>query len=83
MKVNAGILKEMALGSMRSGNSGKVCGFRGGRSMASRLAELGIFPGTPLRMVINLRNGPVLVEVRGSRYSLGRGLAEQVQVEPL
>jgi Fe2+ transport system protein FeoA len=54
----------------------------GGRIMAARLAELGIFPETEVRMLTNLDHGPVLIQVRGSRYSLGRGIAEKVLVKP-
>ncbi len=45
-----------------------------------RLLELGLTPGTQLR-VVHDAGGPMLLSVRGSRVALGRDLAERVWVE--
>ncbi len=45
-----------------------------------RLLELGLTPGTELRVVQDA-GGPMLLSVRGSRVALGRDLAEKLWVE--
>ena len=65
------------------GQEAWVVGLRGGRSLCQRLAELGLTPGQPVRILSAGRGGPVLVEVRGSRIALGRGMAAKVLVRRL
>ena len=57
----------------------RVVSIRGGRNLRKRLADMGISEGTVLR-VFNSMNGPVLVEVNGSRYVIGTGMAMRIMV---
>jgi ferrous iron transport protein A len=66
--------------ALRPGETGQVVGIRGGFGLARRLAELGLTPGEPVRVLAAGRGGPVLVEVRGTRLALGRGMAAKVFV---
>lgn len=50
------------------------------RCVIHRLLELGLTPGTAVRVVQDA-GGPMLLSVRGSRVALGRDLAEQLWVE--
>ena len=50
------------------------------RCVIHRLLELGLTPGTELRVVQD-SGGPMLVSVRGSRVALGRDLAQRLWVE--
>lgn len=50
------------------------------RCVIHRLIELGLTPGTRVRVVQDA-GGPMLLSVRGSRIALGRDLAERVWVE--
>ena len=50
------------------------------RCVIHRLLELGLIPGTEVRVVQD-SGGPVLLSVRGSRVALGRDLAEKMWVE--
>lgn len=50
------------------------------RCVVHRLIELGLTPGTQVRVVQDA-GGPMLLSVRGSRVALGRDLAERVWVE--
>jgi len=61
----------------------KVVSLGGGREFNQRLAALGILPGTELVLLRDATAGPLIVEVRGSRFILGRGMAQRVLVEPL
>ena len=57
----------------------RVVSIRGGRNLKKRLADMGISEGTIIR-VFNSLNGPVLVEVGGSRYVIGTGMAMKIFV---
>ena len=50
------------------------------RCVIHRLLELGLTPGTEVRVVQD-SGGPMLVSVRGSRVALGRDLAQRLWVE--
>ena len=49
--------------------------------MTQRLADLGILPGAIVHVIRNSGSSPALVEVRGSRYTLGRAILEKILVE--
>ena len=53
----------------------------GGHNCSQRLAAMGILPGAELRIIKGGFGGPVIVEVIGSRFVLGRGMAHRVIVE--
>jgi ferrous iron transport protein A len=48
-----------------------------------RLAELGFTPNTTIKILKSFGSGPLLLEVKGSRIALGRGIAMKVLVEVL
>jgi len=50
------------------------------RCVVHRLRELGLTPGTEIRVVQDA-GGPMLLSVRGSRIALGRDLARNIWVE--
>jgi len=60
-----------------------VTAVHGGRGFGRRLASMGILPGAEVRMVRGGLGGPVIVEARGSRVLVGRGMAHRVMVEPM
>ena len=53
-----------------------------GRTMAARLAAMGLLPGARLDLVRRSGRGPVVVAVKGVRIALGRGMADKVMVVP-
>ena len=58
----------------------RVVNTTGGRNHRARLAAMGVMPGSELKVCCNL-GGPLIVEVKGARLSLGRGMASKVLVE--
>ena len=70
--------EELLLASVPPGEQVIVRGVEGGRGLLQRLAALGIFPGTSMRVVRNA--GPVIVDVKGQRLALGRGMVRQIRV---
>jgi Fe2+ transport system protein FeoA len=47
---------------------------------AQRLAEMGLTPGTPIRVLGSARNQPLLVCVRGTHLAIDRQTAESLTV---
>jgi len=54
----------------------------GGRGLVRRLYELGFTPGTKVRVISSNSPGPVLVDVKGARIALGRGVTMKIIVNP-
>lgn len=70
-----------ALSQLPTGRSGPVAQLAGSRALRRRLMELGLLPGTPVRVVRRLRRGELLeVEVRGCHLSLRRQEADGLLV---
>lgn len=70
----------MPLMMLRPGSRARVVEIRGGRGVRRRLSSMGIYPGEVLALVRGGRGGPVIVEARGSRIVIGRGMAHRVMV---
>ena len=71
---------EIPLFAATHGKPITVVGFRGGPGMQRRLADMGLTPGTELRLISNDRHGPIIIELRGARLALGRGIARHILV---
>jgi len=71
-----------SLARMAAGEKSTIVAVRVGWGMQRRLADLGLTPGTEVRMISSGRPGPVVLEVRGSRLALGQGVAEKIIVRP-
>ncbi len=61
----------------------RLVGVLGGRGLARRLAEMGLRPGTPMRIVAQGRPGPFIVQVGDSKLVLGRGMIHRILVAPV
>lgn len=49
-------------------------------NLSKRLCEIGIYPKSLLKVIKNDISGPLIVEVKGSRFVLGRGQAQKIMV---
>ena len=54
---------------------------RAGHGLARRLADMGLTPGTVLKVIRGDGAGPTLIDIRGTRLALGFGVAQKVMVE--
>ncbi|MEM1540356.1 MAG: FeoA family protein [Candidatus Bathyarchaeia archaeon] len=73
-----------ALTELAEGEKGIVVKALGGYGLVKRLAEMGLTPGTEIKLVKKGSfGGPVEVEVRGVALALGRGVASKVLVRPV
>ena len=75
---------EISLLNLREGEKAVVTHTIGGYGLIRRLAEMGLTPGTKVKL---LRKGPfrgpLQIEVRGVALALGYGVASKVFVKPL
>jgi len=63
------------------GRAVKVHAVDGSRAFRRRLLEMGLVPGTPVRIVTVAPLGdPLRIEVRGGQWSIRRAEAAQIQV---
>ena len=70
------------LAHLKPGARARVAGTRHGHGQIHRLASMGLTPGSELALITGAPHGPVIVEVRGARYIIGRGMAQDIRVEP-
>ena len=58
-----------------------VAGFIGGFAMSQRLTEMGLNAGSQISVIGGSRRGPLIVDVKGSRFGLGCGVAHKIMVK--
>lgn len=69
-----------SLCDVKNGETVSVLFIHGGQAAHHRLFELGILPGERIIMFHNSGAGPLTVRVKGSKLSLGHGLAQKIIV---
>jgi len=73
-----------SLDSLPPGASARLLSVGGERAFRCRLMEMGLLPGTSVRLVRRADAGGVLeLEVRGSRLTVRHGEARQLLVQTL
>ncbi|MFA4016567.1 MAG: hypothetical protein RUDDFDWM_001677 [Candidatus Fervidibacterota bacterium] len=70
----------LPLSELPEGSRGIVHATYGGRGMLARLSAMGLTVGTEVTVVQNPFVGPVVVDVRGVRLAIGRGMATRIMV---
>jgi len=67
------------LTEMREGEEGRVAFVMGGRNAARRLADMGLTPGSEVKMLrVSSYGGPLNLSIRGYDLALGSGIASKV-----
>lgn len=59
-----------------------VTAVHGGYGIRKRMADLGLNIGMDVMVLQSDCGGPLLVQLKGTRYAIGRGLAHHIFVEP-
>jgi len=78
------IEETVPLTSLGEGESAVVAFTIGGHGMIRRLAEMGLTPGTEVKILRHgLMRGPIQIEARGTCLALGYGVASRIFVKPL
>ncbi len=73
-------LIESILARVPSGEKVTVLAVRAGWGLQRRLADLGMTPGAVVTVISSGRPGQVVLDVRGSRLALGRGIVSKIMV---
>lgn len=73
----------ISLADVKKGNIVKLKEIIGGHKIKKRLLDMGLLPGTELKIVSSNNMGPMIIEVNNSRLALGRGLSKKVLVEEI
>lgn len=60
----------------------EIVGLNGGRNMLQKLTAMGLTHHSVVRVVRGGINGPMVVDVRGSRVGLGQGISSRIMVRP-
>ena len=72
-----------SLAEIALGRAVTVRGVEGPRAFRRRLLEMGLVPGTAIKLVTIAPLGdPLRIEVRGGQWSIRRAEAAQIQVAP-
>jgi len=71
----------LPLTDIHEGLKARLHSITGGRELRTRLAALGLLPGTEIEVIQNSGKGPFVVSVKGSRIVIGRGMASRVEVD--
>jgi DtxR family Mn-dependent transcriptional regulator len=72
----------VSVSNLKKGQVGKIALIRGGHNMLQRLLDMGLTPGTEIRVAkVAPLGGPVELAVRGSKLALGKGVSSKVFVE--
>ncbi len=73
----------MPLTMVSPGEEVRMVAIHGGQRIRKRLADLGLTPGTLIR-VLHSAGGPLILAFKDdARLALGRGMAHKIQVEPV
>jgi ferrous iron transport protein A len=72
----------ISLSTVAAGMQVQVVSINAGWGLQRRLADMGLTPGLKVRVIGSQRSGSVVLEVRGSRLALGRGVSQKILVEP-
>ena len=68
------------LATLEAGRTAVVRAIDGGTGFVQRMTAMGLVPGT--RVTVIRSGGPVILEARGHRLVLGRGMVNRVMVQP-
>lgn len=73
----------MPLVKMKTGESAILKEINWGEKMKQKLQSMGLIPGTLVSIISAGNKGPIVIDVRGSRLALGRGIVSQIEVDPV
>jgi ferrous iron transport protein A len=71
----------MPLAIVQAGRRVRLVAVNAGHGLRGRLGSMGLVPGVEIEVLRNSMHGPFIIEVKGSRIMLGRGMAQKIIVE--
>ena len=73
--------KTIPLIDLKEGQKAIIISISGGRRATQRLTDMGLTPGTEIKLLRNGRLCPVEISVRGSKLAIGCGVAAKILVK--
>jgi ferrous iron transport protein A len=73
--------QDVPLAMIAAGETVVVTEVKAGRGLQGRLAGMGLTPGVRIKVLNSQASGPMLIDLRGSRVALGRGIAQRIVVK--
>ncbi len=70
----------MPLSSIQTGQDVIIESIQFDTRLRRKLQDMGLTPGVKLNIVSKSLLGPIVVEVRGTRVALGKGIVSNIQV---
>ncbi|MFA6186022.1 MAG: FeoA family protein [Phycisphaerae bacterium] len=66
-----------------SGTKVRLLKIEAGQALKARLAAMGLLSGVQFTVINNGHPGPFIINLKGSRIILGRGMAAKIFVKPI
>lgn len=73
----------LELSSVAAGQQVQLVRIQAGLALKERLAAMGLIPQGVFRVIRNEGQGQVIVEIKGTRVILGRGMSGKIRVRNL
>ena len=74
--------RTLPLSQVSEGKTVRLVSIEAGQGLRSRLSAMGISSHTLMKVINNSHPGPFVVNVRGCKIMLGRGMAHKIIVSP-
>ncbi|MHC4457314.1 MAG: FeoA family protein [Planctomycetota bacterium] len=68
------------LSTVKAGETVKLVDINAGQGLKTRLTVMGLIPNVEIKVVSPGRPGPCVVDVKGAKMVLGRGMAHKIVV---
>ena len=68
------------LSNIQTGKKVRLISINAGRGLNNRLASMGLVSNVEITVVSNSHPGPFVINVKGSKVMLGRGMANKILV---
>lgn len=72
---------DQELSSIQAGQQVKLVRIHAGLALKERLAAMGLIPQGVFRVIRNDGRGQVIIEIKGTRIILGRGMSGKIRVK--
>jgi len=69
------------LSKLNTGEVGEIVLIRGGKGLIQRLYDMGLTPGTEIKVLRQVPFGPIEISLRGYHLALGRGVIDRIWVK--
>jgi len=71
------------LNESKPGENVEIIEIRAGMGLRNRLASMGLFRGSKIKIISNSFKGPVIVAKNGTRFGIGFGASNKIYVKTL